>query len=78
MNTEIADISHVNNSKYFGYIYDYIINIVIYLNILENNNYCKPLVANCCCCSPPRNCIFYYFIFVLFQLPAPPQINRFY
>jgi len=47
MNTRIADISHVNNIKYFGYIYDYRINIVIYLNILENNNYCKPLVSNC-------------------------------
>ena len=47
MNTGIANIPHVNNSKYFGYIYDYRINIVIYLNILENNNYCKLLVSNC-------------------------------
>ena len=35
MNTGIADFSHINNSKYFGYIYDYRINIVNYLNILE-------------------------------------------
>ena len=49
MNTGIADFSHVNNSKYFGCIYVYRINNVIYLNILrENNNYCKPLVSNCC------------------------------
>jgi len=78
MYTGIADISHVNNSKYFGYIYDHRINIVIYLNILENNNYCKPLVSNWVVVLLLA-VVYSTISYLLFQLPAAPsQINRFY
>ena len=70
MDTGIADISHVNNSIYFGYIYDHRINIVIYLNILENNNYCKPLVSNWVVVLL-LEVVYSTISYLLFQLPAP-------
>ena len=73
MNTGIADFSHVN-IKYFGCIYVYRIDNVIYLNILEKIiitvSHSFPIVVG----FPPKSCIYSTISPILFQ---SLQINKF-